>query len=154
VTETYDLFQLGRSHLRSGMPAQATVPLEKAKRAEPTSRSIREALGIAYFRIGRWEEAEAEFRALVELAPADEFAHSDLSNLFDNVDKNFASSIAQNRSFTCPIGVSHLTFSILNTKSVNVRDTEHYAIFALAWRSNISNAWPKTDAGPLPTLAG
>ena len=65
MTETYDLFQLGRSHLRSGMAAQATVPLEKAKRAEPTSRSIREALGIAYFRIGRWEEAEAEFRALV-----------------------------------------------------------------------------------------
>ena len=51
------------------MPAQATVPLEKAKRNEPTSRSIREALGIAYFRIRRWEEAEAEFRALVELDP-------------------------------------------------------------------------------------
>ena len=51
------------------MAAQATVPLEKAKRREPRSRSIREALGIAYFRIGRWAEAEAEFRALVELAP-------------------------------------------------------------------------------------
>jgi Flp pilus assembly protein TadD len=75
VSETYDLFQLGRKHLRSGMPAQATVSLEKAKRREPKSRSIREALGIAYFRLGRWEEAEAEFRALVELAPADEFAH-------------------------------------------------------------------------------
>jgi Flp pilus assembly protein TadD len=75
VSETYDLFQLGRKHLRSGMPAQATVSLEKAKRREPRSRSIREALGIAYFRLGRWEEAEAEFRALVELAPADEFAH-------------------------------------------------------------------------------
>lgn len=84
VTETYDLFQLGRSHLRSGMPAQATVPLEKAKRAEPTSRSIREALGIAYFRIGRWEEAEAEFRALVELAPADEFAHYALARALVN----------------------------------------------------------------------
>jgi Flp pilus assembly protein TadD len=75
VSETYDLFQRGRKHLRSGMPAQATVSLEKAKRREPRSRSIREALGIAYFRLGRWEEAEAEFRALVELAPADEFAH-------------------------------------------------------------------------------
>jgi Flp pilus assembly protein TadD len=75
VSETYDLFQLGRSHLRNGMAAQATVPLEKAKRAEPTSKSIREALGIAYFRIGRWQEAEAEFRVLVELAPADEWAH-------------------------------------------------------------------------------
>ena len=75
MSKTYDLFQLGRSHLRSGRPAQATVSLEKAKRAEPKSRSIREALGIAYFRIGRWQEAEAEFRALVELSPDDEFAH-------------------------------------------------------------------------------
>jgi len=73
--ETYDLFQKGRANLRSGMSAQATVPLEKAKRREPHSRSIREALGIAYFRLRRWEEAEAEFRALVELAPSDEFGH-------------------------------------------------------------------------------
>ena len=58
------------------MPAQATVSLEQAKRREPASRSIREALGIAYFRLGRWEEAEAEFRALVDLSPDDEFAHS------------------------------------------------------------------------------
>jgi Flp pilus assembly protein TadD len=75
MSETYDLFQLGRTHLRNGMAAQATVPLEKAKRAEPTSKSIREALGIAYFRIGRWKEAEAEFRVLVDLAPTDDWAH-------------------------------------------------------------------------------
>jgi Flp pilus assembly protein TadD len=73
--DTYDLFQKGRENLRSGMAAQATVSLEKAKRREPQSRSIREALGIAYFRLRRWEEAEAEFRALVELAPSDEFGH-------------------------------------------------------------------------------
>jgi Flp pilus assembly protein TadD len=84
MTETYDLFQLGRSHLRSGRPAQATVSLEKAKKAEPTSKSIREALGIAYFRIGRWEEAEEEFRALVELAPSDEFAHYALGRALVN----------------------------------------------------------------------
>ena len=84
MSETYDLFQLGRKHLRSGLPAQATVALEKAKRREPLSRSIREALGIAYFRIGRWAEAEAEFRALVELAPADEFAHHALGRALVN----------------------------------------------------------------------
>ena len=33
------------------MPAQATVALEKAKRLEPEKASIREALGIAYFRL-------------------------------------------------------------------------------------------------------
>jgi Flp pilus assembly protein TadD len=79
MSDTYDLFQQGRAHLRGGRPAQATVALEKAKRREPRSRSIREALAIAYFRLGRWEEAEAEFRALVELAPADEFAHHGLA---------------------------------------------------------------------------
>jgi Flp pilus assembly protein TadD len=79
MSETYDLFQQGRAHLRGGRAAQATVALEKAKRREPRSRSIREALGIAYFRLGRWEEAEAEFRVLVDLAPADEFAHYGLA---------------------------------------------------------------------------
>jgi len=84
MTETYDLFQQGQRHLRSGMAAQATVPLEKAKRREPRSRSIREALGIAYFRIGRWAEAEAEFRALVDLSPSDEFAHYALGRALVN----------------------------------------------------------------------
>jgi Flp pilus assembly protein TadD len=84
VSETYDLFQQGRAHLRAGRPAQATVALEKAKRREPRSRSIREALGIAYFRLGRFGEAEAEFRTLVELAPADEFAHYGLARALVN----------------------------------------------------------------------
>jgi Flp pilus assembly protein TadD len=43
------------------MPAQATVSLEKAKRREPAKASIREALGIAYFRLRRYEEAESSF---------------------------------------------------------------------------------------------
>jgi Flp pilus assembly protein TadD len=72
---TYSLFQLGRRHLRDGMAAQATVPLEKAKRREPDKASIREALGIAYFRIRRWSEAEAEFRKVLELSPVNDYAH-------------------------------------------------------------------------------
>jgi Flp pilus assembly protein TadD len=75
VTDAYDLFQKGRAHLKSGMSAQATVALEKAKRLEPDKASIREALGIAYFRIQRWQEAEAEFRAVLELSPTDDYAH-------------------------------------------------------------------------------
>src|ERR671928_766332 len=75
MSDTYTLFQQGRAHLREGMAAQATVPLEKAKRREPDKASIREALGIAYFRIHRYEEAESEFRAMLELAPTDDYAH-------------------------------------------------------------------------------
>jgi Flp pilus assembly protein TadD len=72
---TYSLFQKGRQHLKRGMPAQATVSLEKAKSREPEKASIREALGIAYFRIRRWEEAEAEFRKVIELSPVNDYAH-------------------------------------------------------------------------------
>ena len=75
ASETYNLFQKGSAHLRSGMPAQATVSLEKAKRREPHKASIREALGIAYFRIRRWAEAESEFRAVLELSPVNDYAH-------------------------------------------------------------------------------
>ena len=75
MSDTYDLFQQGRAHLRRGMPAQATVALEKAKKQEPEKASIREALGIAYFRIQRWPEAEAEFRKVLELSPLDDYAH-------------------------------------------------------------------------------
>ncbi len=75
MSETYNLFQQGRAQLKQGMAAQATVALEKAKRREPDKASIREALGIAYFRIHRWQEAEAEFRAVLELAPTNDYAH-------------------------------------------------------------------------------
>jgi Flp pilus assembly protein TadD len=72
---TYSLFQQGRAQLERGMAAQATVALEKARRREPEKASIREALGIAYFRIGRWGAAEAEFRKLIELSPVNDYAH-------------------------------------------------------------------------------
>ncbi len=75
MSETYDLFQQGRALYARGLAAQATVPLEEARRREPDKASIREALGIAYFRIRRFAEAESEFRAVLELAPADDFAH-------------------------------------------------------------------------------
>jgi Flp pilus assembly protein TadD len=75
MSETFDLFQQGRDHLKRGMAAQATVSLEKAKKREPEKASIREALGIAYFRIHRYAEAESEFRKMLELSPADDYAH-------------------------------------------------------------------------------
>ena len=84
---TYSLFQQGRTHLKRGMPAQATVALEKAKRREPDKESIREALGIAYFRIRRWEAAEAEFRKLLELSPVNDYAHYALGRCLEKQGK-------------------------------------------------------------------
>ena len=84
MSETYDLYRQGQEHLASGRAAQATVALEKAKKQEPDKASIREALGIAYFRIKRWPEAEAEFRKVLELAPADDYAHYALGRTLRN----------------------------------------------------------------------
>ena len=76
MSDAYHFFREGQDRLRKGMTAQATVPLEKAKRLEPEKASIREALGIAYFRLHRWREAEQEFRTIVEeLSPTDDYAH-------------------------------------------------------------------------------
>jgi Flp pilus assembly protein TadD len=83
--ETYDLFQQGREHLRKGMAAQASVSLEKAKRREPDKASIREALGIAYFRMQRYVEAESEFRAMLDLSPADDYAHYGLARALEKL---------------------------------------------------------------------
>src|SRR5918995_5373365 len=88
MSETYNLFQQGRAHLAEGRAAQATVPLEKAKRREPDKASIREALGIAYFRIKRWHEAESEFRAMLEISPADDYAHYALGRCLEKLGKD------------------------------------------------------------------
>jgi Flp pilus assembly protein TadD len=75
MTDTYNLFQTGRTHLAEGRAAEATVALEQAKSREPDKASIREALGIAYFRTRRWAEAESEFRVMLELSPTFDYAH-------------------------------------------------------------------------------
>ena len=87
MSETYDLYQQGKTHLRNGRAAQATVALEKAKRREPEKASIREALGLAYFRIHRWQEAESEFRAMLELSPTDDWAHYALGRALEKQGK-------------------------------------------------------------------
>src|SRR6476469_4161474 len=87
MTDTYELFQQGKSLLENGRAAQATVALEKAKRREPEKASIREALGIAYLRIQRYEEAEQEFRVMLELSPADHYAHYGLGRALEKQGK-------------------------------------------------------------------
>ena len=70
------------------MAAQASVSLEKAKRREPDKASIREALGIAYFRMQRYQEAESEFRVMVDLSPADDYAHYGLARCLEKLGRN------------------------------------------------------------------
>jgi len=71
----YDLFQRGSALLEAGDFAAAAIPLEQARRLEPDKTSIREALGRAYFRSGRFDRAREEFAAVVERSPVDHYSH-------------------------------------------------------------------------------
>jgi Flp pilus assembly protein TadD len=74
MDNVYELFTRGTKLLEDGDFHAATVPLERARDLEPEKTSIREALGRALFRSQRYEAAAAEFEAVVERAPTNDFA--------------------------------------------------------------------------------
>ena len=90
--DAYALFQRGTSLLEERHWAQAAVPLEKAKRLEPDKTSIREALGRAYFRSGHYSRAAAEFSAVVDQNPANDYAHFCLGRSFEKLGDRPAAS--------------------------------------------------------------
>jgi tetratricopeptide (TPR) repeat protein len=90
--DAYALFQRGLSLLEDAHWAQAAISLEKAKRLEPDKTSIREALGRAYFRTGRYGRAAHEFSAVVERYPANDFAHFCLGRSFEKLGDRTAAS--------------------------------------------------------------
>jgi Flp pilus assembly protein TadD len=72
---TYTLYRRGLELLEDGDFEHATAPLAEAARRSPEKTSIREALGRAYFRAGRFAPAAIEFEAVVESHPVNDFAH-------------------------------------------------------------------------------
>jgi tetratricopeptide (TPR) repeat protein len=74
MESAYDLFTRGTRLLEGGDFHAAVVPLARARDLEPDKTSIREALGRALFRSQRYEQAAAEFEAVVDRAPTNDFA--------------------------------------------------------------------------------
>jgi Flp pilus assembly protein TadD len=74
MDSAYDLFMSGTRLLDHGDFHAAVVPLARARDLEPDKTSIREALGRALFGARRYREAAAEFEAVVEHAPTNDFA--------------------------------------------------------------------------------
>jgi Flp pilus assembly protein TadD len=72
---TYTLYRRGIELLEDGDFVHAAKPLAEAARRAPEKTSIREALGRAYFRAGRFAPAAAEFEAVVASHPVDDYAH-------------------------------------------------------------------------------
>src|SRR3954463_13529325 len=72
--KVYDLYIRGSDLLEHGDFSAATIPLKQAAEMEPEKSSIREALGRAYFRSGRYRAAAEEFQAVVDRHPVNDFA--------------------------------------------------------------------------------
>ena len=69
------LYRRGIELLEEADFEQATGPLEAAARRAPEKSSVREALGRAYFRCGRFAAAAEEFKAVVDAHQVNDFAH-------------------------------------------------------------------------------
>ena len=73
--DTYTLYRQGVELLEDGSFGEATVPLAEVARRAPEKSSVREALGRAYFRNRQFAEAAAEFEAVVESHPVNDYAY-------------------------------------------------------------------------------
>jgi Flp pilus assembly protein TadD len=74
MEDLYELYRRGTELLEAGHNHQATVPLTRARNLAPDKTSIREALGRALFGAQRYEQAAAEFEAVADRAPTNDFA--------------------------------------------------------------------------------
>jgi Flp pilus assembly protein TadD len=74
MDDVYELFRRGTELLEAGENHQATIPLSRARDLAPDKTSIREALGRALFRSQQYEQAAAEFQAVIDRAPTNDFA--------------------------------------------------------------------------------
>ena len=72
---TFTLYRRGIELLEEQDFEEAAVELEAAARRAPEKSSIREALGRAYFRCGRFAAAAEEFKAVVETHQVNDYAH-------------------------------------------------------------------------------
>ena len=71
----YDWFQRGMQLLGAGDNHAAATLLERAAEAEPGKSSIHEGLARAYFGAGRFARALEQFTRVLELSPANDYAH-------------------------------------------------------------------------------
>ncbi len=74
-SSTYTLYRRGIELLEDGDFEHAAEPLAEAACRAPEKSSVREALGRAYYRSGRFAAAAVEFEAVVATHHVNDYAH-------------------------------------------------------------------------------
>jgi Flp pilus assembly protein TadD len=105
----YEWFRRGVQLLADGHPDAAVTVLERVLAAEPTSRSVREALGRAQYDAGQYQEAMASFCQLITVHPSDDYAH-------------FALGMAASRAGLLHLAAEHLSLAVAMRP-----EAQHYA---------------------------
>lgn len=85
MSDAYQLYRQGLDALAAGHADEAIAPLERAKRLEPESNSIHEALGKTYLKLGFLDRAVDEFQLIVDRDPVDAYAHHCLGRALDRL---------------------------------------------------------------------
>ncbi|MGH3665941.1 MAG: tetratricopeptide repeat protein [Egibacteraceae bacterium] len=79
----YALYEQGRQRLDRGNYIAAAEVLELAVEQEPAKASLHEALGQAYFKSARVDQARGEFECALEIDPSDDYAHFGVGRCFE-----------------------------------------------------------------------
>jgi Flp pilus assembly protein TadD len=85
MSDAYQLYRQGLDALAAGNADEAIAPLERAKRLEPESNSVHEALGKTYLKLGFFDRAIDEFQVIVDRDPVDAYAHYCLGRAHDRL---------------------------------------------------------------------
>lgn len=83
--DAYTLYRQGLDAMAAGHADEALAPLERARRLEPDSNSILEALGKTYLAVGFHDRAVETFDTIVERDPVDAYAHYCLGRAHDRI---------------------------------------------------------------------
>ncbi len=87
TSDAYSLLQEARALIVAKKWRRAITPLEEACDMEPDKTSIREDLARAYFHTQQYRAAVAEFEAVIEKYPTNDYAHFCLARSLEMLGK-------------------------------------------------------------------
>ena len=85
MADAYSLYRQGLDAIAAGHADEAIAPLERARRLEPDSNSVLEALGTTYLKLGFLERAVEAIETIVARDPVDAYAHYLLGRAHDRL---------------------------------------------------------------------